>query len=187
MGAMPLDEIRYQFRVTLADLDRGVQASSVLVALHHRDETLERFYLRILTWALYWTPELQIAPATHDPDEPALFALDPEGRRSVWIAVDPEDADSVRHAIRHNRGARIAVVFSDAESKDRFFASVRGPRGLEAAEFLAVDDALLQAMAASLDERRYDLAITIVEDHVYLDTGRRAFEGSFRRTHGPPA
>ena len=61
---MPLDEIRYHFKVTLADLARGVEAQGQIVPLHHRDETLERFYLRVLTWALFWTPDLQIAPPT---------------------------------------------------------------------------------------------------------------------------
>lgn len=183
---MPLDEIRYQFRVTLADVSRGIDAQARLVPLHHRDETLERFFLRVLCWALWYTPDLRIAPPTHDPDEPALLADDPSGRRDVWVAVDPEDAGAVGHAIRHNRGATVGVAFSDRAALDRFLATTRGVKGLESAELVLVDEALLQAMAGSLDERRYDLAITIVEDHLYLAAGTRSFEGLYRRTRGLP-
>jgi uncharacterized protein YaeQ len=181
-----LDEIRYDFRVTLADLARGVEAHGRIVPLHPRDETLERFYLRVLTWALFWTPDLQIAAPTHDPDAPSLYADDPTGRKAVWIAVDPESADSIGHALRHNRGATIAVAFSDRAALDRFLATTRGVKGLETAEFLLVDEELLHAMASGLDERRYDLAITVVEDHLYLQAGRRSFDGVFTRRRGPP-
>lgn len=183
---MPLDEIRYQFRVTLADVTRGIDAHAVLVPLHHREETLERFFLRVIAWALWYTPDLRIAPPTHDPDEPALYADDPTGRRAVWVAVDPEDAATVGHAVRHNRGATIGAAFSDRESLDRFAATSRGVKGLESAELVTVDESLLHSMAMALDERRYDLAITIVEDHLYLSAGRRSFEGLYRRNKGLP-
>ena len=184
---MPLDEIRYHFRMTVADLGRGVDAQAQLVPLHHREESLERFYLRVIAWALWYTPDLRIAPPSHDPDEPSLFADDPTGRRSVWIAIDPESAETIGHAIRHNRGATIGVAFSDRESLERFAATTRGVKGLETAEFVTVDEALLHQMAHDLDERRYDLAITVVEDHLYLSTGRRSFEGTFTRSQGQKA
>lgn len=183
---MPLDEIRYHFRVTLADLARGVEAQGQLVPLHHREETLERFYLRVLAWALFWTPDLQIAAPTHDPDAPSLFADDPTGRKAVWIAVDPDDAALVGHALRHNRGAQVAVAFSERAALERFLGTTRGVKGLETTEFLLVDEALLHEMAAALDERRYDLAITVVEDHLYLQAGRRSFDGVFTRRRGLP-
>lgn len=183
---MPLDEIRYHFKVTLADLARGVEAQGQIVPLHHREETLEKFYLRVLAWALFWTPDLQIAPPTHDPDAPSLFADDPTGRKSVWIAVDPEDAEAIGHAIRHNRGATVGAAFSDRAALERFLATTRGVKGLDAAEFLLVDEELLHQMAAALDERRYDLAITVVEDHLYLQAGRRSFDGLITRRRGPP-
>ena len=181
---MPLDEIRYHFRITVADLVRGVEAQGHLVPLHHREETLERFYLRVLAWALFWTPDLQIAPPTHDPDAPSLFADDPTGRKSAWIAVDPEDASSIGHALRHNRGATVGVAFSDRAALERFLATTRGVKGLETAEFLLVDEALLHELAGALDERRYDLAITVIEDHLYLQAGPRSFDGLFTRRRG---
>lgn len=184
---MPLDEIRYHFRVRLADPARGVEAEAQLVPLHHREEPLERFYLRLLTWALFWTPELQIAPPSHDPDAPALFADDPTGRKAAWIAVDPGEASSIGHAVRHNRGAKVGVAFSERAALERFLGTTRGVKGLETAEFLLVDEALLHEMAEALDERRYDVAITVVEDHVYLQAGRRSFDGVFARRKGPPA
>jgi uncharacterized protein YaeQ len=182
---VPLDEIRYHFRVTVADLSRGVQGDGTLVPLHPREEPLERFFLRLLAWAWWWTPELRIA-SHHDPDEPSLYADDPSGRKSVWVAVDPADAEFLGHAVRHNRGAVIGACFSDRDALDRFLATTRGVKGLDAVEFITVDTELLHAMAAALDERRYDVAITIVEDHLYLQAGRRSFDGLFVRRRGPP-
>ena len=183
---MALEEIRYHLRVSLSDVSRGVHAEQLLVPALHPSERPERLWLRVVAWALFHTPELTFGPGLSEPNAPALFADDLTGRKSAWIAVNPGDPETIRHAIRHNRDARVGVAFGDERHFADFMEGVRGLKGLEQAEFVAIDEALLERMAESLDERRYDLSITVVEDHLYVTAGKRSFEGTFRRTNGPP-
>ena len=50
---------------------------------------------------------------------------------------------------------------------------------------LAYPDAtIFQLSDAGIDERRYDLQFTLVEDHLYLQVGNHSFDGGFRRFVG---
>lgn len=184
---MALEEIRYHLRATLSDVGRGVHAEKLLVPVLHPSEQNVRLWLRVLAWALFYTPELTFGPGLSDPDAPALYGDDLTGRKAAWIVVNPSDPEKVRYAIRHNRGAHVGVAFGDERHVANFMEEVRGFKGLEHAEFVRIDESLLEQMAESLDERRYDVSITIVEDHLYVTAGKRSFEGTFRRSQGPPA
>ncbi len=183
---MALAETRYQFRVTLADVTRGVDAQTVLTLAQHPSETIGRVYLRLLTWAIWYTPRLTAGPGLCEPDEPTFYEDDLTGRRSLWIAVNPARADKVRHAVRHSRGATVAIAFDGLPSLARFRETADGSTELREAEFVVFEEGLVERLAESLDERRYDLSLTIVEDHLYLTAGRQTFEGTFARSRGLP-
>ncbi len=180
---MSLFETRYHFRVSVSDDARRVSVENVtLIALKFREETAATFWLRVLAWALFWTPGLRFGP--QEPDEPDLFDLDPHDRKTVWVKVSPESAEVMEKAARHNRGAVVAAVFEGGEDLARFEEESRTLKGLENVEFLVVDPALLAAMTEAIDERRYDLQVTVVEDTVYLQVGKHSFSGTFRRFLG---
>lgn len=180
---MSLFETRYHFRASVSDPDRGVSVEAVtLIALKFPEETAERFWLRLLAWALWWTPGLRFGPL--EADEPDLFDVDPHDRKTVWVKVSPDSAEVMERAARHNRGAVVAAAFVGDEDLSRFAEASRTLKGLERVEFVVVDPALLGALAETVDERRYDLQVTVVEDHVYLQIGKHSFDGGFRRFQG---
>ncbi len=168
----------------LSDTERDVAAVAQLVAQLHPSETLDRLYLRLLGWALWYTPTLRFGPGLSEPDEPALYDEDLTGRRTAWIAVNPEAAENVTYAVRHNHGARIAAAFAGIPEYERFLEGSRTLRGVEGVEFARVDDAFLAELAEKLQERRYDVEITIVEDTIYLSAGGQSFSGTFEKFTG---
>jgi uncharacterized protein YaeQ len=197
---MSLPEVRFQFRTTLSDPARDVSAEQTLNLSLHPSETMERLYLRLIAWALFWTPGLRSGPGLSTPDEPALYDEDLTGRRTAWIAVNPPAVERMQFAVRHNKGAAIAAVFGSESGYERFLESDRGTKGLDEVEFVKVEERFLAALAAN-DERRYDATITIVENWIYVDlTGARSshpgawnapgsptrsVSGTFERSTGP--
>lgn len=171
---MSLPEIRFQFRVSLSDPERGVDVQQKVLNLSlHPSETLERLYLRLLAWAIFWSPGLVFGPGLSDPDAPALEERDLDGRRTTFLTIDPPTVEKLAFAVRHNKGARVGAIFGSAGAVRRFLDSDPTPHGIDTVEFVRVDERFLEQLAAC-DERRYDVSITIVEDALYVDlTGAR--------------
>lgn len=181
---MALSEIRFSWRVQLSDTGRDVSAGAQLVGQLHPSETLDRLYLRLLAWAIWYTPTLRFGPGLSEPDEPALYDEDLTGRRTVWIGINPEAAEKVSYAVRHNHGASIAAAFAGIQEYARFVEGSRSLKGVETVEFARVDEAFLAELAEKLQERRYDVEITIVEDTIYLSAGGQSFSGTFETFTG---
>ena len=183
---MALPEIRFSFRINLSDTSRDVSAEATLIALLHPEETLERLYLRVIAWALFYTPTLHFGPGLSEPDTATLFDEDLTGRRTVWIGANPLSAEKLNYAVRHNHGALVGAAFDGQESYARFLDGSRSFKGLESVEFLRVDSAFLATLAEEMQERRYDVDLTVVEDTIYLSAGGKSFTGTFERFTGLP-
>ena len=183
---MALSEIRFSFRINLSDTSREVSAQAALVALLHPEETLDRLFLRVIAWALWYTPTLRFGPGLAEPDSPTLFDEDLTGRRTAWIGANPASAEKLNYAVRHNHGALVGAAFAGRAAYDRFLEGSRTFKGLETVEFARVDEAFLEALAERLQERRDDLDLTIVEDTLYLNAGDQSFSGTFERFTGLP-
>lgn len=180
---MSLFATRYHFRAGISDPSRGVSVEALTMIAHKfQEDSSERFWLRVLAWALWYTPELRFGP--HEEDAPDVVEIDPHDRRVVWVKVSPASAETMERAARHNRGAVVGAAFAGDEDLARFEDESRSLKGLERVEFVVVEPPLLASIAETIDERRYDLAVTIVEDHLYLQVGKHTFDGVFRRFLG---
>lgn len=183
---MALSDIRFSWRVQLSDTGRDVSADATLVALLPPTETLDRLYLRLLAWAIWFTPTLRFGPGLAEPDAPGLFDEDLTGRRTVWVGVNPPSAEKMNYAVRHNHGARIGAAFAGHTAYAGFLEGSRTLKGVETVEFVRIEEAFLAALAEALQERRYDVEITIVEDTIYLSAGGQSFSGTFEKFTGLP-
>jgi hypothetical protein len=74
------------------------------------------------------------------------------------------------------------VLFDGARRLESFLAEARAgkPERLAKPDLAAVPDALLRALAAR-EERRQKLAVTLVDDHLYLDLGGETLDGPLLR------
>jgi len=181
---MSLPEIRFQYRTHLSEPSRGVDVDTVLHPSLHPSEKLERLWLRLLAWALWYTPGLRFGPGLSSPDEPSLFDTDPTGRRSVYVAVDPPDAERLAFAARHNQDAVVAAAFGGEAALVGCIANSRTHRGTGEVEVAVVEERLLAELAERFAERRYDLAITLLDESLYLDVGGEPASGSVKRWQG---
>ena len=55
---MALSSTRMEYRISLNNLDRGVERSETVIVALHPSETLEHLTLRVLGWCLFWEESL---------------------------------------------------------------------------------------------------------------------------------
>jgi uncharacterized protein YaeQ len=176
---------RREVRLALSHVDRGVQLEKALVLSRHPSESLERVTLRVLAYCLLADEALAPAPGgVSEGDAPDLLARDPTGELLVWVRCGGADPELVRKVINHNGKAAVHVVFSRPERHEAFLTEVnhRGPaRGWDRVTVWLVDRALVQALAAR-EETRQRWTVTVVGDHLYVDSGDGSFDGDVTRT-----
>ena len=147
-----------QFRLVLSAVDRGVDLSTKLVVPRREDETMTHVVLRVLAFCLYYRAEqpeggeLRLAPGPADRDGPDLWAHDFGGRPTEWIICGAPDVEELRYVFQHQRQAKIRILVSSSEERDRFLGALRAFRrtlpGLAGVDLRQVDETLLQTLGA---------------------------------------
>jgi len=178
-----------QFRIALSHVVRGIDRVRNVIVERHRLETDEHLILRVLAFCIFYDDELRFGPGPAAREAADLWARDATGKPTVWVDVDADDADRLRKMIQHNRGVAVHVLFADAGRRDALLAQLaelkRRPPELEALGIWTVDAALVGALAAR-DELRQRWAVTIVEDHLYVEHDGRTVDCPLQRTSLPP-
>ena len=178
--------VLYDFDIALSQVDRGLEQRVSVRTARHPSETLDRVWLRVLAFCVFWEERLAFGPGLSDPDEPDLQALDLTGVRTLWVRIGKPDPARVQKAADQNGRARIAVVFESPERMEAFVAQAREAKlaRLGRVELCAIDPHLTAALA-QVDERRAKVSVTFVGDQFYIDRRDRTFEGSLTRATIP--
>jgi uncharacterized protein YaeQ len=151
----------------------------------HPSETMERVWLRVLAYAWKWREGISFGPGLCEPDSPDLLAVAPGGRASLVVRVGRPEPARVERDVNKNPGADVAVLFDGPRCLAGFLAEAR-ERGLAraaAADLAAADGPVLAALAA-VDERRIEVVVTIVADHLYLEVNGHTLDGPLHRAAG---
>lgn len=183
---MPGRATTLQFRLVLSAVDRDVDLSTKLVIPRREDEPMSHVVLRVLAFCLYYRghqPEggaLRFAPGPADRDGPDLWAHDLGGRPSEWIICGAPDVEELRYVFQHQRQAKIRILVTSSEERERFLGALRMFRrtlpGLSGVDLRQVDETLLQTLGAR-DEERQRWMVTVVDGHVYVDADGLTADG----------
>lgn len=180
---MALPATRFEFRLTLSDVDRGVDAQKTAIVARHPSETAEHLMLRVLAYCLRFDDRLDFGPGLSDPEVADLWARDLTGEITTWIECGAADPDKVRRVFLHHGRAEVHAVLVDPRRRDELMTGVaswkKTPRGRAVLGVWTVDPALLSALAAR-DARRQTWAVTLVGGHAYIDVDGTVFEGPIR-------
>ena len=174
---MALGATVYNFKIELADSDRGVYAPLDLRVARHPSETEEHLLTRVLAYCLEYTEGIGFSNGLSDSDQPAISVRDLTGALRVWIDVGAPEA------ARLHRAAKLAprvVVYThkDAEQLAARLGAEKIHRA-EALELYAVDRDWLAALTARL-ERRMQFALTVSDREVYLSLGAETLTCAIR-------
>jgi uncharacterized protein YaeQ len=169
-----------EFRVALANVDRGVQRSEAVILARHPSETMERVVLRVLAWCALYEEGITFGPGLCEPDAPDLLVRGEADRFRTWIACGSARWETLRRAIRANAGVSAHVVLSDLRRRDDLLAEIADAKEARALSMWTIDRALVTSLAEREDRRRkWD--VTISGDHCYVVEGDVTVDGAIER------
>jgi uncharacterized protein YaeQ len=181
--------VALHFRITLSHVDRAIDRVQSIIVERHRTETTEHLMLRVLAWCLFHDDQLQFGPGVLAHGAADLWARDPAERPTIWIEVGDGDADKLRKMVQHSRGVQVAVLFSDVERRDHFLAQLaalkRHPPELAEMGIWRLDPELVATLASN-EAGRQRWVVTIVGDHLYVETDTVAVNCPLERSTPPP-
>jgi uncharacterized protein YaeQ len=175
---MALGATVYNFKIELADSDRGVYTPLDLRVARHPSETEEHLLTRVFAYCLEYTEGISFSNGLADSDQPAISVQDLTGALRVWIDVGAPEAARLHRAAK--LAARVAVyTHKDAEQLAARLGAEKIHRA-EALELYAVDRDWLAALTARL-ARRMAFALTVADREVYLSLGAETLTCAIRR------
>jgi len=177
-----LPSIPYTFDVELSHVERDLHLRLSAKLARHPSESLERLWLRVLAFCLFHQERIGFGPGLSEPDDPDLFADDLTGQKVLWIRVGRPDPDRLQREADRAPRAQVAALFDGPARLEAFLAEARAKKlsRLGRVELLAVDPALLKALAAR-EERRVRMSLTAVGDHLYVQRGGESLDGPLIR------
>jgi uncharacterized protein YaeQ len=177
---MALTATRLEYRMTLSDSERSVDAQEALIVAQHPSETVEHVTLRVLAWCLLHEERLEFGPGLSDPDVADLWVRDLTGKLTTWIECGTADAEKVRKVLQHNAGIKLHAVFGDPRRRDEMLAGMgewkRAPKGAEMTVWM-VEPALVAALAAKV-QRRQVWTVTLVGGQAYIEADGESLSGA---------
>src|SRR4051794_1527833 len=115
---------RREFRLTVNNVDRGVNHDGVHVLSRHPEETAAHLALRVLTYALLWEERLAFGTGVGQGHAPDLETQDLTGQMTTWVTCGPLAPRQARKIVQHNRDADVHFVFVGGSERDVFVAEV---------------------------------------------------------------
>jgi len=177
---MAIAPVRMEYKIQLANVDRGRDVAETVVVGRHPSETAEHLTLRVLAWCLLNEDRLEIGPGLSAADAADLWTHDLTGRLTTWIECGSAQGEELRRVLQQNAGAKAHVVLYEPRRRDDLLAEIaRWKRSLPLTVWF-VDPELVRALAG-IEDRRQRWQVTITDDHIYVEVDGAAFDGEARR------
>ena len=171
---------RWEYRLILTDVDRGLNAERTVVVGRHPSETTSHLVLRMLAYCLVYSDDLSFGPGVCVGDAPDLVAHDLTGQLSLWVGVADVSPDLAKKVVQHNRDAKAHIVFDSDERLQAFFTRIRHwpkpPRNWNNLTVWLPPTAML-AQLESMETLRQRWIVTISGGHLYLEVDGVMLDG----------
>jgi len=173
---------RWEYRVALSDVDRGVTLDRRVVLSQHPSETTEHLVLRALAFCLFVdeSSELEFGPGVCVGDAPDIQGRDLTGGLGLWVGCGDVAPELARKVVQHNRDAAVEIVFDDPDKRATFEGKVghwpKRPRGWPNLRVWLLPRTVVEGLAA-IEEVRQRWSVTIVGEHLYVDAAGFSFDG----------
>lgn len=175
---------RLEYRISLSQVDRGVDASETVIVGRHPSESPTHLVLRVLAWCLLYEERLEFGPGLCIGDAADVKATDLTGRLKTWIECGAGRSAELKKLLQHNPGLALHVVLEDARKANTLLEEIAEwgapPRGGGELAVWLVDAAFVRELAAD-EERRHKWTVTVVGDHFYLEADGKPLEGAVQR------
>ena len=180
---MALSPTRYEYRLTLSNVDRRRELTESVIIARHPSETQEHALLRLLAWCLLSEDDLAFGPGLSTPEAADLWTRDATGRLTTWIECGSVTVEKLRKIQQHNSDLAVHVVMNDEKRARELLeglAATKLPRAATAPSVWVIDPALIKELAEK-EDRRQKWSVTVVGDHLYIDADGRSVDGAVTR------
>ncbi len=179
---------RWEYRITLTDVERGLNADRTVVVGRHPSETTSHLALRVLAYCLVYDEGLSFGPGVCVGDAPDLMAQDLTGQLRLWVGVGDVAPDLAKKVVQHNRDAKAHIVFDSDERLQAFLQRTRHwpkpPRNWNnLTVWLPPVEVLAQLEA--MENLRQRWVVTLAGGQLYLEVDDVMLEGTVQSWVGP--
>lgn len=179
---------RWEYRVTLTDVDRGITADRTVVVGRHPSETTQHLSLRLLALCFVYEDNITFGPGVCIGDAPDLMAHDLTGQLSLWVGCGDVTPDLAKKVVQHNRDARAHIVFDGGDRLQAFLERVRHwpkpPRHWDNLTVWVPPPEVLAHLEA-LQTLKQRWVCTLTGGHMYLDVDGVLLEGAVQSIAAP--
>lgn len=164
----------YSFEIAISDSDRNVYEDVKVSVALQPSETLEFMAMRVLAYCLEYEEFLSFSKGLADPEEPAIWAKQPDGRIKAWIEVGVPDPNKLHKAAKN---AERVCVYAHRNPSNllKSPALKRVYRGDEI-KVITVEPAFLSDFSSRIVKRNV-ISLSVGEKHLYLNIGGTTLEG----------
>ena len=164
----------YKLSIALADIDKNYYDQLNLTVAQHPSETLERMFVRILTYCTNVSSGLNFTAGLSTPDEPDIVEMDLQGSMLHWIDVGEPAFERIKKA---SRIAQIVSIYSFNRKGETWWQQQRllfDKLNINVSQF---NWPQIQELAG-LVERTMELSITISENTFFVASSKGSVEAA---------
>src|SRR5207302_7475776 len=130
--SMALPSVRYEYKVALAHVERGLDVQTSIIAARHPSETAEHLALRVLAFCLLHRDGIAFGAGLSDGDASDLEARGPDGRVTLWAECGAVEAAKLKRIVQQNANAEVHVVLSDERRRRELDEAIAAlPHGIK--------------------------------------------------------
>jgi uncharacterized protein YaeQ len=175
---MALPAVRFEYRIALSHVPRGLQFEAPATLACHSSESMEHLTLRVLAWCLLHEEGITFGPGLCDGDGADLVTMDPTGRAKTWIECGGASWEKARRVLSQNSGVRFHALFASPRKKDDLLAEIVAlPKPPKGDVTLWTAESRFVSALADRDARRQRWTVTVVDDHMYVDADGVSIDG----------
>lgn len=179
---------RWEYRITLCDVERSIAIDRTVVVGRHPSETVQHLLLRILAFCFVYDDGIELGPGVNIEDAPDLMAYDLTGHLRLWVGCGDVTPDLAKKVVQHNRDAKAHIVFDTQERLDHFVSRAghwpKSPRHWNHLTLWLPPPEVL-AYLEGHESLRQRWAVTLVGGHLYLEVDGVTVDGPVVSVRGP--
>ncbi|MDX2022937.1 MAG: YaeQ family protein [Deltaproteobacteria bacterium] len=171
---------RWEYRITLADVDRRINVDKTVVIGRHPSETTQHLVLRLLGYCFVYQETIELGAGVSLEGEPDLFAKDLTGQLSLWVGCGDVTPDLAKKVVQHNREAKAHAVFPSHAALDAFTERVRHwnklPKNWGHLTAWVPPEAVVDHLE-HLESLRQRWVVTLAGGHMYIEVDDVMLDG----------
>ncbi|MFY8275268.1 YaeQ family protein [Pseudoalteromonas sp. SSDWG2] len=161
-------------RLNVSDLNRHHYQEYPLTVAQHPSETEQRLMIRLLTFALNASENLQFTKGLCAEDEPELWCREMDDSISLWIDLGLPDEKRIKKACTQ---AKNVVLYTYGENTQSMWWQKNQPKLHSFKNLTIVSLAYEQTQQlAAMASRSIDLTITIEDNEVWVSNNEQSLQ-----------